>query len=876
MAEKSSGKSRKPCCRIKLPKFPVSWLLFFDFAFTFGTSIIYFADIVTDVITLHTYFLAKWYHAFGLSISFIVLPSIILAIMECQFLIKTYGKNIKWSVIILRTLLNIPFQLTVIWYHIKLSYSFLCLWINHIRKRPGSDPVRVDARQNSMSNLADVDERSNTIERKAFSSVEIPVPSASMQQSQHPPQSDHTWWKQLTREQWLAHLNKMKLSESMLESLPQLLINLYLIVKYPNTHIIQYLSAIVSYISLCGGVVRYDKTRKDNEAEQLMVDRTLLHSRVFATRLEIPQVLFLSLYKGCYLAARILALVYFTVYYTWNVLIVILLHWAVLMCYLVYLWYPTDINKVTRDLIQADYKYRAYMFLSQDFLSVFHNSLMGIFIHVRPYSYAFLGQPYCFIFWFYLIYVVENIVLFLLPGVLLSLANREADLIRYQYYVVLIFELTLNVLGCVLCILYYFTIHKTSIYTRNAYPVVSRVQFILCCSGLGPKMNKKWTVCKQAETSEVFFLRRDVLKQFRNNYTTVVRVNKKKGRALECFLDDKGKIFYAPRRRLFKKIPTDEEEGEAQLTREQSCESLDALDDEARLSPTDISSSVREVEVDVGAGEISVTMPVVHENAEMENELPAAESVSEALETSRMLNSTLNSPSTEQGEEQRQKNSQRSANSSINVSTDVSGSGGATGNDHLRPEPHLQSEHSRSSKDRSRSNTPISKKPRSITNTNASPQVRAGENIEKQARQGVNEGNIGERNSNSVHSNFRPQSALHKGEEFSTADHGCASHSGASKHSGSRRESPHTRRKDPQSRSSGRQTQPLESREEEAMLLQNKSSRHERKENRKSTSPSNRERKARDRETSKRSNHNKSSQQSHKSRSDKPVGQTWI
>ena len=30
-----------------------------------------------------------------------------------------------------------------------------------------------------------------------------------------------SWWKRLAREQWLSHLNKLKLSESMLESLPQ-------------------------------------------------------------------------------------------------------------------------------------------------------------------------------------------------------------------------------------------------------------------------------------------------------------------------------------------------------------------------------------------------------------------------------------------------------------------------------------------------------------------------------------------------------------------------------------------------------------------------------------------------------------------------------
>jgi len=34
-------------------------------------------------------------------------------------------------------------------------------------------------------------------------------------------QRKENWWEQLTREQWLSHLNKLKLSESMLESLPQ-------------------------------------------------------------------------------------------------------------------------------------------------------------------------------------------------------------------------------------------------------------------------------------------------------------------------------------------------------------------------------------------------------------------------------------------------------------------------------------------------------------------------------------------------------------------------------------------------------------------------------------------------------------------------------
>ena len=40
------------CCSFTFPEIPYQWLLFFEFAFMFGTTIVYFADIVTDIITL--------------------------------------------------------------------------------------------------------------------------------------------------------------------------------------------------------------------------------------------------------------------------------------------------------------------------------------------------------------------------------------------------------------------------------------------------------------------------------------------------------------------------------------------------------------------------------------------------------------------------------------------------------------------------------------------------------------------------------------------------------------------------------------------------------------------------------------------------------
>ncbi|XP_002127128.3 uncharacterized protein LOC100183252 [Ciona intestinalis] len=566
--------NRKPkCCYF--PEIPTRWLLFIEFAFMFGTTVIYFADIVTDIITLRMYYIREWYYAFGLSICFIVLPSILMAVLEYNFLKKAYGKSVPWKMIVLRTALNIPFQFTIIWYHCQLSYSYLRNWLDHIRgvgkndKRTTAEwyePTTLErSRGASLSSLNDLDNYCRNDDKNISEQGSHLVSNTNLSRSMGSlaPVSDErerpgksNWWKRLTREQWLAHLNKLKLSESMLESLPQLLINLYLIAYYQETHVIQYISAVLSYISLCGGVVRYDKTRKDNEADQWMVDRTLLHSRAFNTRLEWPQLLFITIYKGSFLAARILAFVFFTIFFSWYIFIPIVIHWCVFLCYHIFQWYP-DFSKVSRQLQQADYKYRAYIFLSHDFMSVFHASLMCIFIHVRPYYHAFLDQPYCFMFWYYVVYVTENVFLFLIPGIVLNLQAKDESLNFYQYYVLLSTELILNIMGCVFCCTYYLAVHKMRTYTAHAYPAASK---ILCCCCYDNEdmveewlpVRPEWTVCKQAETSEIFFLTKEQLKSFQEVYNTVVRNDRNKGRAVECFIDDRCKIFYAPRSKLRK------------------------------------------------------------------------------------------------------------------------------------------------------------------------------------------------------------------------------------------------------------------------------------------------------------------------------------
>ena len=55
MKNKATGSVCCSFCSFNFPEIPTQWLLFFDFAFTFGTTIVYFADIVTDIITLGKY-----------------------------------------------------------------------------------------------------------------------------------------------------------------------------------------------------------------------------------------------------------------------------------------------------------------------------------------------------------------------------------------------------------------------------------------------------------------------------------------------------------------------------------------------------------------------------------------------------------------------------------------------------------------------------------------------------------------------------------------------------------------------------------------------------------------------------------------------------
>jgi len=87
-------------------------------------------------------------------------------------------------------------------------------------------------------------------------------------------------------------------------------------------------------------------------------------------------------------------------------------------------------------------------------------------------------------------------------------------------------DLILNVAGCALCVTYYLAVHKMRAFTAHAYPAASRL-LCRCCIARAANfdddddiehwlpVDSEWTVCKQAETSEIFYLTKSQLRSFR-------------------------------------------------------------------------------------------------------------------------------------------------------------------------------------------------------------------------------------------------------------------------------------------------------------------------------------------------------------------------
>lgn len=83
-------------------------------------------------------------------------------------------------------------------------------------------------------------------------------------------------------------------------------------------------------------------------------------------------------------------------------------------------------------------------------------------------------------------------------------------------------DILLNLVACLVCAYYYFGVHKLRTYTSHSYPLASQM---LCCVCLQcrapcvmegevtwlPDDESDWTVCKHADTSELFHIKKSAI-----------------------------------------------------------------------------------------------------------------------------------------------------------------------------------------------------------------------------------------------------------------------------------------------------------------------------------------------------------------------------
>uniref|UniRef100_H2YGK0 Uncharacterized protein n=1 Tax=Ciona savignyi TaxID=51511 RepID=H2YGK0_CIOSA len=179
--------------------------------------------------------------------------------------------------------------------------------------------------------------------------------------------------------------------------------------------------------------------------------------------------------------------------------------------------------------------------------------------------------------------------------------------------VLLSIELTLNLVGCIFCSIYYLGVHKMRTYTAHAYPAAAKVLCCCCYSDETVKewlpIRPEWTVCKQAETSEIFFLTKKQLISFQQMYSTVVRNDRNKGRMIECFIDDKCKIFYAPRSKL-RKLSVRLNDNSGSISRPRATRQVDVIDQPT--GHTVVSIHLQSTSIDTPTSDPTVQTTALH------------------------------------------------------------------------------------------------------------------------------------------------------------------------------------------------------------------------------------------------------------------------
>ncbi|XP_013417158.1 uncharacterized protein LOC106178499 [Lingula anatina] len=250
------------------------------------------------------------------------------------------------------------------------------------------------------------------------------------------------------------YVARIKLLESLLEAAPQLLINLFIMMRYhDNVETIQIVVAVVSFLSFVWGIVQFERLAKTNGCFE--------HTQRYRApnRMEISQTVLVFLYKALLLGARFLSLVYFASTFTFVILAVVLTHFFLSVIWLTYNRVHFGVFKLMDETVSVQEKW-------QHFLMIIINSVLNIFLYFHD-MYPTWESPSLLLsadmVIYYLFFTVETIMLLLFP-----MARNKHNTDKHYYFIMSACLLGLF-LGLGLMFLYYFCVHKSKKVMRHRY-----------------------------------------------------------------------------------------------------------------------------------------------------------------------------------------------------------------------------------------------------------------------------------------------------------------------------------------------------------------------------------------------------------------------
>ncbi|XP_013414011.1 XK-related protein 8 [Lingula anatina] len=251
-------------------------------------------------------------------------------------------------------------------------------------------------------------------------------------------------WKTLRMED--HRLLRLGLIESLVEAMPQFMINIYVMLKFGNVETFQIVNTSVSFLSLVWGIVLHQKLVK----EHLYTSQT--GKLKPPNGLGFRQMAVIFLYKALLLGSRFLAFVYFSWVYPLVSLAFIIPHYLIIVTYMIAKrhWDGVLLNKNDKWIF------------AQRMLKILINSLLNIFIYYRetvPPNVPLYGEQIAY----YILYTVENIMLITLP------MGKNMHLTDPNYVYIASACAIGMLLGYCIMIFYYVCVHKSSEYIRRSY-----------------------------------------------------------------------------------------------------------------------------------------------------------------------------------------------------------------------------------------------------------------------------------------------------------------------------------------------------------------------------------------------------------------------